>query len=121
MSLPIPKPRLCHEAGHGGLVVRSRLRGRRGPGLNPILLDIRCLWDLLHARSYAGDQTISRWCDTEIWRGTASSGVVLVIRTWLKIRRTSQNSPRVASKRDVTTKRKTKTAKRPSVVFEASW
>ncbi|GBM14754.1 hypothetical protein AVEN_72021-1 [Araneus ventricosus] len=41
-------------------------------------------------------------CGVEVWRGGASSGVVLAICLWFKITRSvSKNSPRVASKRDI--------------------
>ncbi|GBN15534.1 hypothetical protein AVEN_39754-1 [Araneus ventricosus] len=35
--------------------------------------------DPLHAKSCAGDPTSSCWCGAESWRGSASSGITLVI------------------------------------------
>ncbi|GBL98547.1 hypothetical protein AVEN_111655-1 [Araneus ventricosus] len=34
---------------------------------------------LLHVKSYVGGQTCSCWCVVEVWGGSSSSGVVLVI------------------------------------------
>ncbi|GFU31871.1 hypothetical protein TNCV_1111311 [Trichonephila clavipes] len=42
------------------------------------------------------DQTSSRWCGVEVRRGSASSGVDLVARPWLKITRSVYKSPQVA-------------------------
>ncbi|GBM80479.1 hypothetical protein AVEN_135177-1 [Araneus ventricosus] len=45
---------------HGGLVVKSQLRGRRA-------LKIYCVWGLLNAKSYVGGQMSSCWCGVEVW------------------------------------------------------
>ncbi|GBN83933.1 hypothetical protein AVEN_212122-1 [Araneus ventricosus] len=98
--------------GHGGLVVR------RVSGLKPISLDMYgacCTLDHTWGVKRSPFGVILKF----------GEGLPAQVSSWSsergsKLRRTSQNSPRVASKRGVTTKRKTKTAKRPSVVFEAS-
>ncbi|GBL80467.1 hypothetical protein AVEN_2298-1 [Araneus ventricosus] len=69
---------LVHRSRGGLVVIRSWLRGHQVR--NPILLKIRLYVDLLHFKSYIGGQKSSRWCGTEIWRGGASSGAVLVIK-----------------------------------------
>ncbi|GBO08868.1 hypothetical protein AVEN_184268-1 [Araneus ventricosus] len=56
----------------------------------------------VHANSYVGDQTSSRWCGSEVWR----VGVPALVSSSSsdrssKLRGSYQNSPRVASKRDV--------------------
>ncbi|GBM44634.1 hypothetical protein AVEN_90388-1 [Araneus ventricosus] len=54
--------------GRGGLMVRPRLWGRRVPA-SRLDLKIRRALGLLHSKSYVGDQTSSRWCGVEVWRG----------------------------------------------------
>ncbi|GBN59056.1 hypothetical protein AVEN_33569-1 [Araneus ventricosus] len=62
--------------GCGDLVVRSRLRKRRAPGSKPDSTeDPPCF-----QAKYDFGQTSFRECGAEVWRGSASSGVVLVIR-----------------------------------------
>ncbi|GBO36272.1 hypothetical protein AVEN_216986-1 [Araneus ventricosus] len=65
--------------GRGGLVVRSRLWGRRGPGSKPDSPEDPPCVGMFHVKSYVGGQTSSRWCGVKVWGGGASSGVVLVI------------------------------------------
>ncbi|GBN83169.1 hypothetical protein AVEN_163939-1 [Araneus ventricosus] len=68
----------CH-GGSGGLVVWSRLWGRRIPGSKPDYTeDPPCMGPVARQIIRSG-QTSSRWCGVEVWRGCASSGVVLVI------------------------------------------
>ncbi|GBO02309.1 hypothetical protein AVEN_163733-1 [Araneus ventricosus] len=85
--------------GRGGLVARYRLWGRRVR--NPIPLKIRLVWGLLHAKSYV---VAKHHPAGVVWKfgeralaqvSSSSSG------SGSKLRGPSQNSPRVASKRDV--------------------
>ncbi|GBM85706.1 hypothetical protein AVEN_99876-1 [Araneus ventricosus] len=46
---------------------------------NQISLKIRRVWSLLHVKSYLVAKRPPCWCGTEVWRGSANSGVVLVI------------------------------------------
>ncbi|GBM85668.1 hypothetical protein AVEN_55187-1 [Araneus ventricosus] len=86
--------------GCSGLMVRYRFWGRRIPSSKPDSTEdpssIR-----LYIESYVGGQTSSRWCGVEVWRGGASSGVILVIWPRFKWQGLSQNSSHAASKRDV--------------------
>ncbi|GBO18100.1 hypothetical protein AVEN_46662-1, partial [Araneus ventricosus] len=89
------------KEGRGDLVARSRPRDRRAAGPKPDSTeDPSCMVPAARQIIRSG-QTPSRWCGAEAWREGASSGVVLVIRPWLKITRSVLNSPRVASERDV--------------------
>ncbi|GBL72239.1 hypothetical protein AVEN_115208-1 [Araneus ventricosus] len=65
----------CQIRGRGGLVVRSRLWGRRVR--DPIPPKIGRVWGLLYAKSYVVAKRPP--IGVELWRGAASSGVVLVI------------------------------------------
>ncbi|GBN16142.1 hypothetical protein AVEN_22442-1 [Araneus ventricosus] len=68
-----------NSRGQGGLVVRSRFWGRRVPGSRPDSTeDPPCMGPVVRQIIRSG-QTSSRWCSVEVWRGGASSGVVLVI------------------------------------------
>ncbi|GBL88514.1 hypothetical protein AVEN_159100-1 [Araneus ventricosus] len=63
----------------GGLVVRSRHLGRRNPGSKPDSTgDPPCKGRAVRQPIHS-DQKPSRQCGTEVWRGIASEGVVLVI------------------------------------------
>ncbi|GBN42107.1 hypothetical protein AVEN_146484-1 [Araneus ventricosus] len=92
---------LIENSGRGGLIVTSRLWGRRVPGSNPIPLNICRVWGLLHAKAYvvakrppvgvawmSGDGVAAQASSSSPDRGSKSRGP-------------SQNSPRVASKRYV--------------------
>ncbi|GBM47448.1 hypothetical protein AVEN_6131-1 [Araneus ventricosus] len=70
---------LKRTSGRGGLVVRSRLWGRRVPGSKPDSTeDPPCMGPAAHAKHISSGQTSSRWCGVEAWRGgDASSGVVI--------------------------------------------
>ncbi|GBM89761.1 hypothetical protein AVEN_109171-1 [Araneus ventricosus] len=70
--------------------LRSRFRAGGFQTRNPIPLKIRRVWSLLHTKSYV----VANRRDVEVWRRGASPVVVLVIRQ-------PQNSPRVATKRDI--------------------
>ncbi|GBN98955.1 hypothetical protein AVEN_39323-2-1, partial [Araneus ventricosus] len=61
--------------GRGGLVVRSQFWGRRVSGTKP---DPPCMGPVA-CQTISSGQTPYRWCGVEVWRGGASSGVVLVI------------------------------------------
>ncbi|GBM08990.1 hypothetical protein AVEN_229031-1 [Araneus ventricosus] len=67
------------DLGRCGLVVRSRLWGQKVPGSKPDSTEDPCVLGLFHVKSYVGGQMSSRWCGVEVWRGGASSDVVLVI------------------------------------------
>ncbi|GBL85833.1 Kinesin-like protein KIF11 [Araneus ventricosus] len=75
--------KIALNLGWGGLVVRSRLWGHRVPGSKPDSTEDP--WNhestlgLLHVKSYIGSQMFPCWCDAEVWRMGASSGVVIVI------------------------------------------
>ncbi|GBN69777.1 hypothetical protein AVEN_147249-1 [Araneus ventricosus] len=65
--------------GRGGLVLRSRPRDRRAAGSKPDSTeDSPCMGPAARQITRSG-QTPSRWCGAEVWRGGASSGVVLAI------------------------------------------
>ncbi|GBO02831.1 hypothetical protein AVEN_205517-1 [Araneus ventricosus] len=82
------------------LVVRIFGSEPKGPRFYPAAKTLIIL-GLLYGKSYLVGQTSSQWCGAEVWRGVVSSGVVLVFSSRLKVIDPSQNSPRVASKRDV--------------------
>ncbi|GBN43284.1 hypothetical protein AVEN_167533-1 [Araneus ventricosus] len=85
----------------GGLVVRSRLWGRRVPDSNPIPLKIRRVWGLLHIKSY---EVAKRPPAGEAWKpgeGVPDQVSSSTSDRGSKLRGPSLNSPRVASKRDV--------------------
>ncbi|GBN77639.1 hypothetical protein AVEN_41979-1 [Araneus ventricosus] len=66
----------------GGLMVRSRHREKRVPGSNLHSNRSYAVYvGMLQAKSYVGGQTSSCWCGAEVWRGAASSGVILVTLT----------------------------------------
>ncbi|GBN34301.1 hypothetical protein AVEN_163358-1 [Araneus ventricosus] len=71
--------------------------GRRVPGSKPDSTeDPSCIGPVARQIIRRGERS-SRWSGVEVWRGGASSGD----EDGSKLRGTSQNSPRVASKRDV--------------------
>ncbi|GBM58564.1 hypothetical protein AVEN_74802-1 [Araneus ventricosus] len=86
----------------GGLVVRSRFWGRRVPGSKPDSTEDPPYMKPVACQIIRSGQPPSRWCDVEGWRGEgpaqASSSSS---HSGSKLRVPSQNSPRVASKRDV--------------------
>ncbi|GBM78500.1 hypothetical protein AVEN_266025-1 [Araneus ventricosus] len=85
------------ERGRGGLVVRSRLWGRRAPVSKPDSTnDSLCMGPAVRS-----GQTPSRWCGVEAWRGVPSQVSSSSSDRGSKLRGPSPNSPRVASKRDV--------------------
>ncbi|GBN58942.1 hypothetical protein AVEN_186755-1 [Araneus ventricosus] len=55
---------------------------------------------LLYFKSYVGGQTFFRWSAVEVWRGVPTR-VSSSSDRGSKLRGSSQNSPRIASKRDV--------------------
>ncbi|GBN61375.1 hypothetical protein AVEN_37294-1 [Araneus ventricosus] len=57
---------------------------------NPIPLKLRRLLGLLHAKSYVGGQTSSRWCGAEVWRWACQ---LRCFSTSSKLRGQSENSP----------------------------
>ncbi|GBO44340.1 hypothetical protein AVEN_244584-1, partial [Araneus ventricosus] len=60
-------------------VVRSRLRVQRVPGLKPDSTeDPSCIAPVANL-IIPMDQMSFRWCGAEVWRRSASSGVVFVI------------------------------------------
>ncbi|GBO16474.1 hypothetical protein AVEN_96583-1 [Araneus ventricosus] len=90
------------KKGRGGLVVRSRLRAGGVQARNPIPLTILYVWDLLHVKSYVMAKSPSPL----VWCGSLEEGVTAQVSSsssdcGSKLRGLSQNSRRVASKRDV--------------------
>ncbi|GBL68737.1 hypothetical protein AVEN_133381-1, partial [Araneus ventricosus] len=66
-----------HKAGRGGLVVGSRPRNRRAAGSKPDSTeDPPCMGPVANHTQWPKS---FRWCGSEVWRGGASSGVVIVI------------------------------------------
>ncbi|GBN03008.1 Techylectin-5A [Araneus ventricosus] len=65
-----------HMEHRGGPVVRWWPRNWRFQVRNPIPLKIRRVLGLLHAKSYVGGQTSSRWCGAIIWCAT-KTGFIL--------------------------------------------
>ncbi|GBN15492.1 hypothetical protein AVEN_21399-1 [Araneus ventricosus] len=82
-------------------VLRCPPQNWRAPSWKPDSWGYISVLGLLHAISYVGHPTSSRWCAAEVWRGGASSGVVPSYDRGSKLRDPSQNSPRVVSKRVV--------------------
>ncbi|GBL81067.1 hypothetical protein AVEN_83142-1 [Araneus ventricosus] len=68
-----------HRVGRGGLGVRSRLRGPRAPGSKPDSTENPSCFGPVACQIIRRGQTSSRWCGGEVWRGGASSCVILVI------------------------------------------
>ncbi|GBN32861.1 hypothetical protein AVEN_89555-1 [Araneus ventricosus] len=105
---------LTSEVGRGALIVRSRLWDQRVLSSKPDSTDDPSCIGPVDVKSYVEGQTFSRWCGAEACRGSSNSCVVVSSDRGSKLRKPSQNSPRVSSKRDVnitktTTKKKTKT------------
>ncbi|GBN75711.1 hypothetical protein AVEN_113520-1 [Araneus ventricosus] len=94
---------LFENSGRGGLVVRSRLWSRRVPGSNPIPLNICRVWGLLHAKSYVVSKRPPVCVAWMFGEGVAAKVSSSSPHRGSKSRGPSQNSPRVASKRDVNT------------------
>ncbi|GBM01786.1 hypothetical protein AVEN_205453-1 [Araneus ventricosus] len=94
LSVCLAHYRLTSRRGCGGLVVRSRARGRKVPG-SPIPLKIRRIWGLLHAKSYAAAIRLPAGAVRKVGEGVSpqmsSSDRVS------KLRDPSPNSPCVAS------------------------
>ncbi|GBM20754.1 hypothetical protein AVEN_105976-1 [Araneus ventricosus] len=69
------------RAGQGrcGLVVRSRPRNRRVSGSKPDPTEDQPCMGPVARQIIRSGQKSSRWCGAEVWRGAASSGVVLII------------------------------------------
>ncbi|GBO46038.1 hypothetical protein AVEN_165652-1, partial [Araneus ventricosus] len=87
--------------GPGGLAVRSRLWGQRAPGPKPDSTEGPLCMRPSARYIIRSGQTSPNWCGAEAWRGGASSGVSPSFDCGSKLRGSSQNSPRVVSKRDV--------------------
>ncbi|GBL87373.1 hypothetical protein AVEN_118326-1 [Araneus ventricosus] len=85
--------------GRGGLVVRSRLWGRRVR--DPIPLKILRVWDLLYAKSYVVAKRSPVGVVRKFGEGVPAQVSSSSSDRGSKLRGPSQNSPRVASKRDV--------------------
>ncbi|GBO29151.1 hypothetical protein AVEN_169859-1 [Araneus ventricosus] len=83
--------------GRGGLVVRSRLWGRRVP----IPTKIRRVWGLLHSKSHVVAKHPLVSVAWKLGEGVPAQVSSSSSDRGLKLRGPSQNSPRVASKRDV--------------------
>ncbi|GBM09798.1 hypothetical protein AVEN_234637-1 [Araneus ventricosus] len=86
-----------------GLVVRSRLWGRRVPGSKPNSTSylIRCIWGLLHAKSYIVAKRPPVGVAWKFGEGVPAQVSSSSSDHGSKLRGPSQNSPRVASKWDV--------------------
>ncbi|GBO08707.1 hypothetical protein AVEN_100227-1 [Araneus ventricosus] len=67
------------QGGRGGLVVKSRLWGRRVPGSKPDSTGDPSRMRPIARQIIRSGQTPSCWCGVVVWRGGASSGVGLVI------------------------------------------
>ncbi|GBN23758.1 hypothetical protein AVEN_25709-1 [Araneus ventricosus] len=80
---------------------RCRPGSRRVPGSKPDSTEDPSFISLLHVKSYGGDQTSSRWCGAEVWRGVPAQVLSSSPDHGSKSLGPSQNSPRVASKWDV--------------------
>ncbi|GBN24777.1 hypothetical protein AVEN_11509-1 [Araneus ventricosus] len=87
------------KAGRGGLVVSSRLWGRRVPVSKPDSTEDPLVWGPLHVISYVVAKRPS--ICMEVWRGVPAQVSSSHSDHRSKFRGPSQNSPRVASKRDV--------------------
>ncbi|GBM85643.1 hypothetical protein AVEN_33358-1 [Araneus ventricosus] len=87
------------EVGRGSLVVGSRLWCRRVR--NPIPLKIRCVWGLLHAKSFIVAKRPPIGVAWKFGEGVPAQVSSSSSDCGSKLRGPSQNSPRVASKRDV--------------------
>ncbi|GBN67711.1 hypothetical protein AVEN_134088-1 [Araneus ventricosus] len=85
--------------GRSGLVVRSRLWGRRVR--DPIPLKIRRVWGLLHAKSHVVAKRLPVGVAWKFGEGVPAQVSPSSSDCGSKLRGPSQNSPRVASKRDV--------------------
>ncbi|GBM07171.1 hypothetical protein AVEN_15418-1 [Araneus ventricosus] len=85
--------------GHGSLEVTSQLRGRKVPCSKPDSTeDLPCMCVRQIMRREPNDP---RWCGAEVWRGAPGLVSSSSSDRWSKLRGPSQNSSRVASKRDV--------------------
>ncbi|GBM15815.1 hypothetical protein AVEN_262963-1 [Araneus ventricosus] len=69
------------------------------PGSKPDFTKDQSCSGPVDVTSYIWGQTSSRWCGGEVWRGGASSGVVLVICPWFKMTRDQNASRRLGSGR----------------------
>ncbi|GBM45030.1 hypothetical protein AVEN_98880-1 [Araneus ventricosus] len=87
--------------GLGGLVVRPQLWGRRVQVRNPILLKIRRVWGLLHVKSYVVAKRPPVGVACKFGKGVLAQVSSSSSGRRSKLRGSSQNSPRVASKREV--------------------
>ncbi|GBN32414.1 hypothetical protein AVEN_169509-1 [Araneus ventricosus] len=85
--------------GRGGLVVRCRPWSQRVR--NSIPLKIRCVLGLLHVKSYVGIKRPSAGVVWKFGEGIPAQVSSSSSDRSSKLRGSSQNSPRVASKRDV--------------------
>ncbi|GBM35990.1 hypothetical protein AVEN_78087-1 [Araneus ventricosus] len=92
------KTSLLH-GGRGGLVVRSRFGAGGFKVRNPIPLKIRRVWGLLHAKPYVSAKRPPVGVAYKLGEGVPAQ--VSSSDRGPKLRGPSQNSPRVASKRDV--------------------
>ncbi|GBN04805.1 hypothetical protein AVEN_270735-1 [Araneus ventricosus] len=84
-----------------GLVARSRLWGRRVPGSKPDSPKIRRAWGLLHAKSCPVAKRPPVGVAWKFGEGVPAHVSSSSSDRGSKLRGPSQNSPRVASKRDV--------------------
>ncbi|GBL91499.1 hypothetical protein AVEN_136968-1 [Araneus ventricosus] len=86
---------LLQPLGRSGLVVRCRPRSRKVTARNPIPLEIRRVLGLLRAKLYAG-------MVRKLGEGVLAQALSSSSERGSKLRGPSHNTPRVASKRDVT-------------------
>ncbi|GBO26261.1 hypothetical protein AVEN_11754-1 [Araneus ventricosus] len=87
--------------GRGGLVVRSRLWGRRAPGPNPDFTEDPPYMGLLHAKSYVVAKRPPLGVARKLAEGVPTQVSSSSSDRGSKLRGPSQNSPPVASERDV--------------------
>ncbi|GBM52380.1 hypothetical protein AVEN_160102-1 [Araneus ventricosus] len=75
----LPPSSIPELKGRGGLVVRSRLRGRRVLGWIPNSTEVSLCTEPAARKSKRCGQMSYRWRGAEFWRGVASPSVILVI------------------------------------------
>ncbi|GBN65780.1 hypothetical protein AVEN_17838-1 [Araneus ventricosus] len=89
------------KKGRGGLVVRPRLGAGGFQIRHPIPLKIRRVWGPLHAKSYVAAKRSPAAVARKFGEGVPAQVSSSSSDRGSNLRGPSQNSPRVASKRDV--------------------
>ncbi|GBM60854.1 hypothetical protein AVEN_179009-1 [Araneus ventricosus] len=91
--------KFCSSDGRGDLVARSRSRDRRVAGSKPDSTEVRRVWGLLHVKSYVVVKCPPAGVVRKFGEGVSAQVSSSSSDRGSKLR--AQNSPRVASKRDV--------------------